>query len=133
MRLRFVTNMLMAVAGGFIVVASQAFTSGVTAWITFGIGLGILAMLGAVQLDRSRGILQRGLDAMAGTLGIWTVIASVVFAGATVTWLSFAEALGLVGLALAGLVAHELTSERVVHTFTVEERARSERQSYSSE
>lgn len=130
MRLRFVTNMLMALVAGFVVVASQTFTAGVTAWITFGIGLGILAMLGIVQLDRSRGLLQRGLDAVAGALAVWTVIASAVFTGATVTWLSFGEALGFVGLALAGLVAHELTSERVVHTLAVEEAARSEHEHY---
>jgi hypothetical protein len=77
--------------------------------------LGILAVIGAAQLDRSRGLTQRALDALTGALGIWTVVASVVFSGATLTWLSFSEGLGFVGLALAGLVAHELVTERVVH------------------
>ena len=114
--LRFVTNLLVALAGGLIVVCSQAFRAGVTGWITFGIALGILTVLSLAQFDRMRGIAQRGLDGITGVLGIWTVIASVVFAGAALTWLSFAEALGFVALAVAGLVLHELTTERIVHT-----------------
>jgi hypothetical protein len=117
---RFITNLFLALAAGFVAVASQAFAAGVTGWIAFGIGLGILAMLGIAQLDRTRGRLQQGLDTLAGLLGIWTVVASVVFSGATLTWLSLAEALAFVGLAVAGLVAHELSTERVVHAFAVE-------------
>lgn len=117
---RFISNLLLALAGAFVVVVSQAFSSGVTGWITFGVGLGILAMLGAAQLDRGRGLPQRVLDALGGALGIWTVIASVVFTAAALTWLSFGEGLGFVALALAGLVAHELSTERVVHSLALE-------------
>jgi heme exporter protein D len=35
-----------------------------------------------------------------------------VYTGTTLTWLSFGEGLGFVGLALIGLVAHELKTER---------------------
>ncbi|HEY7206633.1 MAG TPA: hypothetical protein VH416_00220 [Gaiellaceae bacterium] len=118
---RFITNLLLVLAGAFVVVVSQGFSSGVTGWITFGVGLGILAMLGVAQLDRARGLPQRLLDGLAGALGIWTVIASVVFSAAALTWLSFGEALGFVALALAGLLAHELSTERVVHSLAVAE------------
>ena len=33
------------------------------------------------------------------------------------TWLSFGEAIGFASLALLGLIAHELKTERVVHSF----------------
>jgi hypothetical protein len=33
------------------------------------------------------------------------------------TWLSFGEGIGFVVLAISGLVAHELRTERIVHQF----------------
>jgi hypothetical protein len=118
---RFISNLLLALAGGFIVVVSQAFGVSMTGWITFGVALGVLAMLGVVQLDHGRGRPQRALDGVAAALGIRTVIASVVFVGTTLTWLSFAEGLGLVALAVAGHAAHELSTERVVHSLAIED------------
>jgi len=97
-------------------VASQAFTPNVTGWVTFGVSLGALALMALVQLDRTRGLVQRLLDAMTGALAIWSAVASVAFSGTTLTWLSFAEGFGFVGLAVLGLVAHELKTERVVHS-----------------
>jgi len=52
-----------------------------------------------------------------GALALWAAVASVVFTGTTLTWLSFTEAIGFVGLAIVGLVAHELMTERIVHEF----------------
>lgn len=48
---RFITNLLFALAGGFVVVASQAFSASVTGWITFGIGLGIISVLGLETVE----------------------------------------------------------------------------------
>ena len=124
MSLRFMSNLLVALAGGFVVVCSEAFSAGVTGWIALGTAIGILAGLTVAQLDRTRSLVQRCLDAVVVGLGIWTIIASVVFAGATLTWLSFAEGLGFVGLAVAGLMLHELSTERIVHTLAPVEGAR---------
>jgi hypothetical protein len=55
--------------------------------------------------------------AATGGLALWSAVASVVYTGTTLTWLSFGEGLGFVGIALIGLVAHELKTERVVHAF----------------
>jgi hypothetical protein len=79
--------------------------------------LGALALLALVQLDRRRGRMQRLLDAATGGLALWSAVASVVYTGTTLTWLSFGEGLGFVGIALIGLIAHELKTERVVHAF----------------
>ncbi len=133
MSTRFSTNGLLALAGGFVVVASQAFQPGVTGWITFGIALGIVGVLGIAQLDRGRGRLQRALDALTGALGIWMVVASVVFTAQTLTWLSFGEGLGVVALALAGLAAHELSTERVVHALAIEDRRRDSEHDHETE
>jgi Trk-type K+ transport system membrane component len=113
---RFISNVALALAGAGVVVASQAFTAHVTGWVTFGVSLGALALMALVQLDRARGLVQRLLDAVTGALAIWSAVASVAFSGTTLTWLSFAEGFGFVGLAVLGLVAHELKTERVVHS-----------------
>jgi hypothetical protein len=114
---RFISNVALAVAGAFVVVASQTFTPSVTGWLTFGVSLGALALLAVVQLDRARGSIQRMLDAGIGALALWSAVASVVFTGTTLTWWSLAEGIGFVALAVVGLVAHELRTERIVHAF----------------
>ncbi len=114
---RFISNVALAIAGAVVVVASQAFSSTVTGWLTFGVSLGVLALLAVVQRDRARGRLQRLLDIGIGALALWSAVASVVYTGTTLTWLSFGEAIGFVGLAVVGLVAHELKTERIVHQF----------------
>jgi hypothetical protein len=114
---RFISNVALALAGGVVVAASQAFTPSVTGWLMFGVSLGALALLALVQLDRARGLVQRLLDAATGTLAVWSAVASVVFTGTMLTWLSFGEAVGFIALAVVGLVAHELKTERVVHAF----------------
>ena len=111
----FVTNTIFAVTAGFLVVASQAFASPTTAWIAFGIAIGILAVACLAQTDASRGRLQRTLDGVIALVSAWTIVASVVFHGATVKWLSTAEALALVALGLAGLTYNELREQKAVH------------------
>jgi hypothetical protein len=43
-----------------------------------------------------------------------------VFFPATVVWLGFGAGAAMVGLAVVGLTAHELRSERVVHSIQVD-------------
>jgi hypothetical protein len=112
---RFAMNLALVLAGAGVVAASQAFSSRVTGWLMFAVGLAVLVSLGLAQLDRARGRVQMMLDAAIGALAVWSIVASVVYTGTTLTWLSFGEALGFVGLAVIGLVGHELTTERVVH------------------
>ena len=114
---RFISNVALAIAGAVVVVSSQALSSSLTGWVTFGVSLGALALLAVVQRDRARGRIQSGLDAGTGVLALWSAVASVVYTGSTLTWLSLAEGIGFVGLAAAGLVAHELRTERIVHQF----------------
>jgi hypothetical protein len=120
MRTRFASNILLGLAAGFVVVASQAFSATVTGWITFGVALGVLGLVGLTQLARGGGVARWVLDAVTAVLATWTVVASVVFDGTALTWLSFAEGVGLVVLAVAGLIAHEVSTERVVHHLEIE-------------
>jgi hypothetical protein len=52
---RFISNVVLAIAGAVVVVSSQAFSSTVTGWLTFGVSLGALALLAVVRRDRARG------------------------------------------------------------------------------
>jgi hypothetical protein len=103
----FITNSVIALAAGFLVVASQAFSPSTTGWLAFAIAIGTLAVACLAQADRSRGIVQRALDGAIALLSAWTIVASVVFDGRVVTWLTLGESIGLVGLAYVGLNYHE--------------------------
>jgi uncharacterized membrane protein len=112
---RFISNLALAVAGAVVVVSSQAFSSNVTGWVTFGVSLGALALLAVVERDRMGDRAQMVLEAGIGLLAIWSVIASVIYNARTLTWLSLAEGLGYVAFAVAGLGLHEVEDERAVH------------------
>jgi hypothetical protein len=118
MNSRYLTNVALTIAGAFLVVASQAFAVSTFEWLMFGIGVLAVLLAATIVLD-SRGPAQNSLDGIIGILGAWTILASLVFAGSTVTWLGFASGAGFVALAVIGLTLHELSTERVVHSIEV--------------
>jgi hypothetical protein len=120
MSTRYLTNLTLLILGAFVVVVSQAFLASTFMWLMFGAGIAAIAIAAPGLAVRSRGFTQRGLDSLTSILGAWTIVAAVVFSGATVTWLGFASGLALVALATIGLTLHELKTERVVHSITVE-------------
>ena len=118
MNSRFLTNIALAIVGGFTIVASQVWAPSIFMWLMLGAGAAAIGLATAAALPR-RGLAQRSLDGIIAALGAWTVVASLVFAGTVVTWLGLASGAGFVALALAGLTLHELSTERVVHSFEV--------------
>jgi hypothetical protein len=119
MRIRYLYNMVLAVAAGFLVVVTQAFAPVPVAWLTFAIAVGA-TLFSAGMLVLPVGIVQRVLSGVSAIIGVWTIVASLVFAPTTVVWLGFASAIALVALAVGGLTVHELTTERVVHSLEVQ-------------
>ncbi len=118
MSTRYLSNAALGVAGGFLVVASQAFTYPTFEWLAFAIGIVAVGLSAGIAL-KGRGNVQRGLDLLTAGLGAWTIVETLIFTGATNTWLGFASGAAFVALALAGLTAHELSAERVVHSFEI--------------
>lgn len=118
MNSRYLTNVSLLLAGAFLVVTSQAFGVSVFEWLMLGTGVVAVLLSGAIVL-RGRGLPQRSIDGIIGILAAWTIVASLVFTGATVTWLGFASGAAFVALAFAGLTLHELVTERVVHSIEV--------------
>jgi hypothetical protein len=116
MRLRYFSLLAIAVAAGFLVVATVAFPLGTVAALALGVGIGTLAValtMAYWHRDRLRWVAIAGPVALVSA---WIIVASQVFSLGVVKTLTFAGALAIGVLAVAGLVAHELTSERVVHS-----------------
>lgn len=111
----YITGALFTLLGGFLVVVSQAFSSGVLGWVAFGVAVAVAAVCVVAQFDRSRGAVQRTLDGASLVVAALLIIFSLAASGAAVTWLSFAFALGIVALALSGLSVHEVYDWRVRH------------------
>ncbi len=133
MSTRYATSIVLALAAGFVIVATFAFSPNVAGWIAFAVtGVFVLVMTaGAAALPR-RGWAQRGLDAAVAVLAIWTIVESLVFSGAALSWITFGAAAGMLVLAIAGLTVHELTTERVVHSLaSAEQRERRHEEAYA--
>lgn len=112
---RYFTNVIIALLGGLVVVGSQVFASATVAWLAFGVALVVLGISVLAQLDGQRGMGQRALDGVLGAISALLIVFSLVFGGATVTWLAFALALGFVAVAVAGLTLHEVEAWRSAH------------------
>lgn len=116
MSTRFVTNLLVALASGFVIVSTQAFSPHIVGWLAFAVtGVAMLTLMAATTLLRRRGRVQRALDGVVAVLAAWTIVETVVFSGTTMSWISFGVACGMLAIAVAALVYHELSTERVVH------------------
>ena len=118
MNSRFLTNIGLTIVGAFTVVASFVWAPATFSWLMLAAGIVAVALSLGVAIP-GRGTVQRSLDVAIGGLAAWTIVASLVFAGTALTWLGFASGAGFVVLALAGLVLHEVRTERVVHSFEV--------------
>ena len=119
MSTRYLSNLALALAAGFLVVATQAFALSTVSALTFALSIAFVVIAVYMVVDGGT-IVQRLIGGVAGVIGAWTIVASLVFGPATVMWLGFASALALVGLGIVGLTIHELTTERVVHSLQVE-------------
>lgn len=115
MSTRFMTSALITLMAGFVVVISLVFKPAVTAWLAVSLGIAVIAISAAAQIDRSRGSVQRLIDGIAVVLGAVTIVFSLVFHGSAVQWLSLAEALGFVALAYTGLTLNEVAQWRAEH------------------
>lgn len=118
MRIRYFSFVALAMAAAFLVVASQAFAVATVAALALGVGIGMLMLSASVVIRYRRHIPSLAVGMLMAVVSAWMIIASQVFSLPTVQNLTFAEALGVAALALIGLTAHELSTERVVHSLT---------------
>lgn len=119
---RFLLDTLFVVAGAFLVVASMAWSAGTAGWTAFGVSAGV-TLLAAASAAVAKKTSRRLGHGLIGLVALWSLVAALVFSGTALTWLVFADAIGVGVLALADLAAHEATTERVVHQLEVRDMA----------
>jgi hypothetical protein len=122
MSLRFGLGTLFAVAGGFLAVSSFTFAAGTAAWLAFAVSTGVTVLAAAALARSGVSKISVGYGA-AFAVGLWSLIAALLFTGSALPWLIFADAVALVAVALADLALHEISTERVVHTIEVHDRS----------
>jgi hypothetical protein len=116
MRIEFLSRLALLVVAAFLVVATQAWSGGTLEWL-FIVGGIVILLLAAADYGSSTAL--RGLDGILAVLGIWSIVEAIAFDGGALEWVSFATAVAGGLLALAGLAAHEASTERVVHELQV--------------
>lgn len=117
-KLRFSVDVLTLIGAAFLVVAAMTYSAGIARWLSFAVSIGIVLICAAAAVtDRSRGA--RPIHSAIIVVALWSIVAALVFSGTVLTWLVFANALLLGALALVDLIAHEVTTERVVHELDV--------------
>jgi hypothetical protein len=135
---RFFFNLGALVAAVLLIVAAAAFGPGAVKGVGLGIGIGALAtslLFASVLVHQRRRqgspelrLRGRRVDLWAtlagGLAGVatWEVVQAAVFGPNVSRWLTLANGLLIAALACAGLVAHEVCTERVVHVLEVVER-----------
>lgn len=117
---KYLINASALAASVVAIVWSRVYTGATLEWVIFGIAAAI-AVAGVVGLRiASQRFELAGFTALS-VVAAWTAVAALVFTGTTLGWLAFASAIALALVAAGSLVAHELTTERVVHTLEVRE------------
>ena len=112
---RFSAWLAVGIAAAFLVVATAAFSAGLTVWLAFGISIGTLAVSAGIVYRRRGDVASLVLGLAAVVVSGWTIVASLVFTASTMQALALASSLALSGLAIAGLTAHEIENDYVVY------------------
>jgi peptidoglycan/LPS O-acetylase OafA/YrhL len=117
MRIEFFSRLALLVAAAVLVVATQVWAAHTLEWLFIVGGVVMLALAGAPGAGGTSR--QRSLSAIIAVLGIVTIVQAVIFTGDTLMWVSFGTAVAAGLLAIAGLIDHEMSTERVVHELQV--------------
>jgi hypothetical protein len=123
---RFMLDNLFILAAAFLVVISMAWSVGTASWTAFGVSTGITVIAAASAVLTTRNVRKFG-HGLIGLAGLWSLVAALVFSGTVLTWLLFADAILVGALALGDLIAHEATTEKVVHQLVVQDAPKQER------
>jgi hypothetical protein len=139
-RKRFFFNLGLLGAAAMLVIASLAFDPGAVFGV--GVGIGTAGLVGSLWFvasaihhrsfsgGRELRLLGRTLDVwplLGGSVvsvALWEIVQSAVFTAAVAKWLTFSNGMIVGGLACAGLIVHEVSTERVIHMLEVVERPR---------
>ena len=133
LRARWGMTLALAIAAGWLIVERFAFSAGTASALAFATGIGVTAAGALMLLARARAAADKQMIAAGGlrvaawdalalavtVLGAWQIIETLVFSLGASLWITFGDACLLLGMALAGLTLHELSTERVVHSLEI--------------
>jgi peptidoglycan/LPS O-acetylase OafA/YrhL len=117
MRIEFFSRLALLVVAAIMVVATQVWATDTLQWVFIAGGLVMLVLAAAPGGAGTRR--QRMLSAVVAVVGIWAIVQAAIFQGDTMMWVSFGTAVAGGLLAIAGLIDHEMSTERVVHELQV--------------
>jgi hypothetical protein len=80
------------------------------------VNIGILVVSALVTVGYRSHLASSVIGSLTAIVAGWTIVASQVFSLGVVQTLTFAGGVAVVILAIAGLTAHELSTERIVHS-----------------
>jgi hypothetical protein len=110
MRANYWFNLLYLLAGAFLAVVSRTFVPGDAGWIGFGVSTGIV-LVAVANILLLKATSARLAHTAVVVVALWSLTAALVFVGTTLGWLVFADAVGLVAVAVAGLTLNEFGLE----------------------
>jgi hypothetical protein len=122
MRIRYLSYIALGVAAAFLIIATSVFPLDTVVELTLGIGIGMLVVSLGIAERYRHDLTSVFVGLASAAVSAWTIVASQIYSASTVDDLAFASAIAVAGLALIGLTAHELTTERVVHRLEVRSR-----------
>ena len=120
MRIRYLSWLGLAIAAAFLVVASTTFALFDIMNVALGVGVGTLVVSLFITYRYRAHVPSLVTGGVSAIVSVWTIVASQVFSLHEVQNLTLVGGLALGALAVIGLTANELSSERVVHSLTVE-------------
>jgi hypothetical protein len=116
---RFASDLSVFTLGAFLAVVSQGVGAGAVQWWLFAVGVLTLAAGALGAVDTARGNAHRGVDALTGLAGVWAIVASFAWSAGPLLDITLVTGIAFAVLGAAGLVIHELRTERVVHALEV--------------
>lgn len=122
---QYILNGTALVASVVGIVWSRLFVGNALEWVVFGLSAAI-GLLGVAGLKISHTRRDEAGFGVLALIGAWSAVAALVFSGAALGWLAFADAIAAAVVAGVALVLHELSTERVVHTLEVQDSTHTE-------
>ena len=125
MRIRYFSYIALAAMAAGLIVATTVFSLSTVATLALGIGVLMLIVSLSIMARAIAGDLpSHFIGAASALLSVWIIVSSQVFSLSTVSDVTFYSAIGAGILAVIGLTAHELRTERVVHSLELRSRER---------
>jgi peptidoglycan/LPS O-acetylase OafA/YrhL len=122
MRIRYLSYIALGIAAAFLIVATAVFPLDTVVELTLGVSIAMLV----VSLGIAERFRQDATSVFVGlasaAVSAWMILASQLYSASTLDDVTFGSAIAVAVLALIGLTAHELTTERVVHRLEVRSR-----------